>query len=141
MPSAPSSSKGAETMERKRHWHLVYCDKGEGDVSWFEASPAVSLDLIAQVGAGPEASLIDIGGGASRLVDVLLAKGWDSVAVLDISQAAIDMARARIGAAADRIEWIIDDITRWEPTRTYDVWHDRATFHFLTESTDRQALC
>jgi ubiquinone/menaquinone biosynthesis C-methylase UbiE len=120
------------------HWNTAYRDKGEDGVSWFQDAPDVSLELIASIG-GPKNSLIDIGGGASRLVDALLAAGVPTVTVLDISQASIDLARARVGDVASQVEWIVSDVTHWQPSRTYDVWHDRAAFHFLTDAADRQA--
>lgn len=139
MHPARRSKTDAEAAQRARHWGSAYSDKGEGGVSWFERSPALSLELIEQAGGGLETSLVDIGGGASHLVDALLAKGWDSIAVLDISQTAIDLARARIGPAADRVEWIVADVTRWRPARRHAIWHDRAAFHFLTRPADRRA--
>jgi trans-aconitate methyltransferase len=125
--------------ERRRHWDKAYTEKGEAGVSWFEARPLVSLDLIAEAGGRPTSALIDIGGGASRLVDALVEAGWRSLAVLDISRVALDAARKRLGAAAGQVDWIAADITRWQPARTYDLWHDRAVFHFLTEAADRAA--
>src|SRR5690349_15328181 len=113
------------------HWNAAYEAKGEAGVSWFEAMPEVSLALVETFGHGAETRLIDIGGGASRLVDALIARGWTSLSVLDLSQAAIDAAKARLGDAAGRVDWIVDDVTRWRPGRAYDIWHDRAAFHFL----------
>ncbi|KQZ97786.1 SAM-dependent methyltransferase [Mesorhizobium sp. Root157] len=139
MPSTPDSNSAAVTDERERHWNSAYLAKGETGVSWFEETPELSLELIAQTGAGRTSSLIDIGGGASRLVDALLLEGWKSVAVLDISQAAIETAQARLGKSAAQVDWIVSDVTRWMPVRSYDVWHDRAAFHFLTEPADREA--
>ncbi|PSJ53714.1 class I SAM-dependent methyltransferase [Kumtagia ephedrae] len=121
------------------HWQKTYSEKGEAGVSWFEDRPAVSLDLIGRTGANAASSLIDVGGGASRLVDALLGHGWHALAVLDVSQTALDAAKARLGGAADAVEWIVADVTRWRPARTYDVWHDRAAFHFLTEPDERAA--
>jgi len=124
---------------RKSHWEKAYADKGEAGVSWFEDRPEVSLELIAQVGGTPETSLIDIGGGASRLVDVLVADRWRSVTVLDLSQTALDAAKARLGDAAAQVQWIAADVTEWQPTAAYDIWHDRAAFHFLVEQAQRSA--
>lgn len=123
----------------RQHWDNAYATKGEAGVSWFEDMPAVSLELIRQAGAGPTSSIIDIGGGASRLADALLREGVRSIAVLDISLAALDAAKARLGAAAAAIEWIAADVTKWKPERRYDIWHDRAAFHFLTEADARAA--
>lgn len=131
--------KDASTLERQAHWQSVYRTKSERAVSWFEESPAISLNLIQATGAQAEASIIDIGGGASRLVDSLIERGFRSLTVLDLSEAALAMARARLGERATSVNWIVADVTAWQPTQTYDVWHDRATFHFLTEENDRAA--
>lgn len=125
--------------DRQAHWDNAYQSKGEAGVSWFQEYPAISLELIRQCGAGPGSSVIDIGGGASRLVDALLGEGLRDIAVLDLSAAALDAARARLGAVAASVDWIVADITQWRPSRTYDIWHDRAAFHFFTEPADRDA--
>lgn len=124
---------------RRAHWDEAYQSKGEAGVSWFEDAPAVSLDLIRRYVTIATASLIDIGGGASRLVDVLLDEGMKSVTVLDLSPAALDAARARLGLRADAVHWVAADVTAWQPDRTYDIWHDRAAFHFLIDANDRAA--
>ena len=126
-------------IERNAHWEDVYASKDETEVSWFQESPAISLDLIKEANPDHEAAIIDIGGGASRLVDCLLREGYRSIAVLDLSVRALDAARKRIGPAAAGVDWIVADVTTWQPTRSYDVWHDRAAFHFLTEQRDRVA--
>src|SRR6516164_9584217 len=125
--------------DRRTHWEGVYSTKGENEVSWFQESPAVSLEMIKQANPAREAAVIDIGGGASRLVDCLLQQGYRSVAVLDLSAKALEAAKTRIGSAAASVDWIVADVTTWQPTRSYDVWHDRAAFHFLTEPGDRAA--
>jgi 2-polyprenyl-3-methyl-5-hydroxy-6-metoxy-1,4-benzoquinol methylase len=125
--------------ERQVHWENVYTSKGENEVSWFQETPGISMDLIKASGATNDSAIIDIGGGASRLVDNLLADGYRSLTVLDLSQAALDAARARIGSAADKVQWIASDVTEWKPSGQYDVWHDRAAFHFLTDLNDRKA--
>jgi SAM-dependent methyltransferase len=117
---------------RQAHWENVYRTKGEREVSWFQESPAPSLELIALAGAAPSSAIIDIGGGASRLVDALLAQGYRKVTVLDLSSAALAAARERLGHDADRVNWIVADVTAWQPPEPYEVWHDRAAFHFLT---------
>ena len=124
---------------RQHHWEKVYTTKGESEVSWFQETPALSLELIALAGAMPNSAIIDIGGGASRLVDHLVSRGFQDLTVLDLSAAALASARSRIGAKADRVTWITADVTLWQPSRTYDVWHDRAVFHFLTEAGQRRA--
>jgi SAM-dependent methyltransferase len=124
---------------RQAHWENVYATKGENQVSWFQQTPAPSLNLIALVGADKNSAIIDIGGGASRLADCLVANGYEDVTVLDLSGAALAAARSRMGDRADRVTWIAADITAWEPSQTYDVWHDRAAFHFLADPTDQAA--
>jgi len=127
------------TLERQAHWQNVYQTKGERDVSWFEESPAISLDLIKATGVGPDAAIIDIGGGASRLVDTLLAGGFRALTVLDLSEKALAASKERLGSRAERVTWIVADITNWQPAKEYDLWHDRAALHFLTEPSDRAA--
>jgi SAM-dependent methyltransferase len=124
---------------RRAHWENVYATKGENEVSWFQQSPAPSLELIVQVGAVSNSAIIDIGGGASRLVDHLVDRGFADVTVLDLSGAALETAKARLGARADRVHWLVADATIWEPVKRYDIWHDRAAFHFLTDEKDRAA--
>ena len=124
---------------RQAHWENVYAIKGENQVSWFQQTPAPSLELIELVGAAGSSAIIDIGGGASRLADCLVAKGYENVTVLDLSVAALAAARARMGDKAGRVTWIAADVTAWEPSQSYDVWHDRAAFHFLTDPTDQVA--
>ena len=121
----------------KVHWEGVYNSKGEQEVSWFQESPQPSIELIGLAGAKPNAAIIDIGGGASRLVDALLVQGFENLTVLDLSEAALDKARSRLGSDARSVRWIAADVTSWKPEAEYDVWHDRAAFHFLTEP-DRQ---
>ena len=125
--------------EQQAHWDHVYGTKGERDVSWFQESPAVSLDLIAATGAQPADPIVDIGGGASRLVDALLDRGFEVVTVLDLAGQALAAARARLGPRAAQVSWVVADVTAWEPVGTFAVWHDRAAFHFLTAAEDRAA--
>lgn len=99
----------------------------------------MSLDLIHATGVDTNASIIDVGGGASRLVDVLISEGFSAVSVLDLSEKALAISKARLGAQGAQIQWIVADITHWQPSQTYDVWHDRAALHFLTEPKDRAA--
>ncbi|MDI4234294.1 class I SAM-dependent methyltransferase [Bradyrhizobium sp. Arg237L] len=128
-----------QSEDRHAHWQDVYTKKAENEVSWFQESPAPSIELIMQVGATRASPIIDIGGGASRLVDNLIENGFEDVTVLDISEASLQIARTRLGNRAAKVDWIVDDVTTWVPTRTYDIWHDRATFHFLTVENDRTA--
>lgn len=125
--------------DRSTHWENVYATKGEAEVSWYQDSPAISLELIRNVNPDRSAGIIDIGGGASRLVDALLQDGYRALAVLDLSANALDAAKKRIGRAATTVDWIVADVTTWQPARTYAVWHDRAAFHFLTDLQDRTA--
>jgi SAM-dependent methyltransferase len=124
---------------RKAHWETVYTTKGENEVSWFQESPEASLELIDLAHPTPASTIVDIGGGASRLVDRLIARGLNHVTVLDLSEAALEAAKARLGERASRVRWIVADVTKWEPTELYDIWHDRAAFHFLTDPADRAA--
>jgi SAM-dependent methyltransferase len=126
-------------FDRIAHWEGVYSTKGEKEVSWFQEDPAISVELIKQTGATRDSGIIDIGGGASRLADALLNDGYRDVTVLDLSAAALEMAKGRIGPASAKVAWIVADVTTWKPARTYEVWHDRAAFHFLTNADDRRA--
>jgi len=126
-------------FDRSAHWEGVYATKAENEVSWFQENPAISLELIKQTHAAPESAIIDIGGGASRLVDALLRDGYRAVTVLDLSATAIEQARKRIGPESAKAAWIVVDVTKWIPERQYQVWHDRAAFHFLTDPDDRRA--
>jgi SAM-dependent methyltransferase len=126
-------------LERQNHWQNVYQTKGERDVSWFQEMPTISLDLIRATGVVPDASIVDIGGGASRLVDALIAEGFQSLSVLDVSEKALATSQERLGPKAATVAWIAADITEWQPRQRYDLWHDRAAFHFLTAPGDRAA--
>lgn len=125
--------------DRQAHWETVYASKGESEVSWFQEEPHPSLDLIDLTGATSASKIIDIGGGVSRLVDHLLARGFGNVTVLDLSEEALNTARARLGADAGKVKWIAADVTGWQPAETYDVWHDRAAFHFLVDVAGQAA--
>jgi SAM-dependent methyltransferase len=131
--------EGLSSINRHAHWQNVYTTKGEKEVSWFQERPAMSLELIAASGAAPGSAIVDIGGGTSRLVDALLDAGYRNLTVLDLSEAALAVARERVGPRAAAVRWVAGDVTIWQPAEQYDVWHDRATFHFLTAASDRQA--
>lgn len=129
-----------QQMQAKDHWERVYATKPTTSVSWYQEHAEHSLRLIRDTGAGTGAHVIDIGGGASTLVDDLLAAGYSRLTVLDLSAAAIAAAQRRLGPLATRVEWLQADITSAVlPARAYDVWHDRAVFHFLTEADQRAA--
>lgn len=127
------------TPPRQAHWQNVYQTKGEQEVSWFQESPEISLDLIRSTQVQLDASIIDIGGGASRLVDALVEAEYVSVTVLDLSEKALEVTKSRLGARCTEVDWVVADVTTWQPSRTYDVWHDRAAFHFLTAPDDQAA--
>ena len=126
-------------METKAHWEHVYRTRNIEEVSWHQRNPRISLDLIRRVAPGVSARIIDVGGGASSLVDHLLRDGYSRITVLDVSEAALRHARERLGPAAETVTWIDGDVRTAElPEVAFDVWHDRAVFHFLTEEADRQ---
>jgi len=118
--------------ERRDHWEKVYNTKKPREVSWTQEIPKASLDFIHSLSVSKTASIIDIGGGDSKLVDFLLAEGYENISVLDISEAALQRAKERLGAISHKVKWIVSDIITFRPDTTYDVWHDRAAFHFLT---------
>jgi SAM-dependent methyltransferase len=120
----------------KEHWETVYSTKTPQEVSWTQEKPSISLDFISSFQLDKSASIIDIGGGESSLVDFLLDLGYTNISVLDISAHAIERAQLRLGERASLVHWIISDINDFQPEFTYDVWHDRAAFHFLTQSSD-----
>ena len=119
-------------LDRKKHWETVYETKNPDQVSWTQETPKTSLEFIHSFGLKKTAKIIDIGGGDSKLVDYLLDEGFENVTVLDISAKSLEKAKDRLGEKANKVNWIVSDITEFEPNMTFDVWHDRATFHFLT---------
>jgi SAM-dependent methyltransferase len=119
------------------HWDAIYASRGEQDVSWFEAFPAVSLRMLEAAGLTSESCVIDVGGGAARLVDALVARGLDCLVVLDMSDAALQRVRARLGPSASVPVWIVSDVAGDWSSKPMDIWHDRAVFHFLTDPADR----
>lgn len=125
--------------DRRDHWQTVYTTKDDAAVSWFQDRPQPSLGLITRGGLPMDARIVDVGAGASRLVDALLDAGYSALTVLDIAPAALDTARARLGDRGGAVTWVAADITAWTPPAPFDVWHDRAVFHFLTEAADRAA--
>ena len=137
--SARARAASRRAVDRKQHWEEVYRQKAEDTVSWFQVHPEYSLELIREAGVKPADPIIDVGGGASRLVDHLLAEGYSDLTVLDISETALERAGARLGAKALQVKWLVADLTAWRPERRYRLWHDRAVFHFLTDPADRAA--
>ncbi|MBX3187713.1 MAG: class I SAM-dependent methyltransferase [Labilithrix sp.] len=121
------------------HWDDVYARKAPAEVSWFEASPALSLDLVTRAGLRLDGPIVDVGAGASTLVDALLARGHLDVTLLDVAESAFAASRARLAAHASRVHYVVSDVTHWTPSRTYALWHDRAAFHFLVSEADRAA--
>jgi len=119
-------------INRKNHWETVYETKQPNEVSWTQENPKTSLDFIHETHLGKSAKIIDVGGGDSKLVDFLLEEGYENITVLDISSKALERAKKRLGKNADKVNWIVSDITEFKPETTYAIWHDRATFHFLT---------
>lgn len=123
---------------RKNHWETVYQTKDTTKVGWYQAVPQVSIEWIDQLNLSKKASIIDVGGGDSLLSDWLLEKDFEKVSVLDISSSALEKARIRLGGLASKINWEVSDILEFEPKGKFDLWHDRAVFHFLTEPNDQQ---
>ncbi len=124
-------------MSRREHWEHVYAERSPLEVSWYQREPVLSLRLIDHCEPGPDTPIIDVGGGASTLVDHLLARGHTDITVLDLAQSALDAAAERLGDAGAGVHWEQADITAFEPSRHYGVWHDRAVFHFLVDPEDR----
>jgi SAM-dependent methyltransferase len=116
----------------KKYWETIYETKNPGQFSWTQAIPQTSLNFIHSFKLSKMAKVIDIGGGDSKLVDFLLDEGFENISVLDISSKALDKAKQRLGDKADKVNWLVSDITKFETDTTFDLWHDRATFHFLT---------
>jgi ubiquinone/menaquinone biosynthesis C-methylase UbiE len=121
-------------LNKENHWETVYETKGKDQVSWTQEIPKTSLDFINSFELKKTAKIIDIGGGDSTLVDFLLAEGFENITILDISAKALERAKNRLGQKANKVHWVVCDITEFDPDTTYDVWHDRATFHFLTKT-------
>ena len=136
MPNKKTENNETD-FDRKDHWEHVYSDKKSTEVSWYQQHPERSLDLIKAAGVDTSARIIDIGGGASTLVDFLLDAGYQNISVLDIAHSAIEQAKVRLGNRADKVTWFESDITKFSPALTFDLWHDRAVFHFLKDEADR----
>jgi ubiquinone/menaquinone biosynthesis C-methylase UbiE len=126
-----------DEMTRKAHWDAVYASKSDDQVSWFQAEPELSLRMVRDTGLGAGARILDVGGGASRLVDRLLEDGHTTVGVIDVAENGLRKCRNRLGSDAESVEWILSDVITWVPSERWDVWHDRAVFHFLVDERDR----
>lgn len=125
-----------ETSFRKKHWENVYGTNADHQVSWYQEVPETSINLIKELNLNKEAAIIDVGGGNSNLTAHLLKQGFNDLTVLDISAKALERTRGKMGSEAARVNWIVSDVLAFEPERKYDLWHDRATFHFLTRADD-----
>lgn len=121
------------SLDKKKHWETVYETKNPDQVSWTQETPKTSLEFIRSFQLKKTAKIIDIGGGESKLVDYLLNEGFENISVLDISSKSLEKTKNRLGEKAKKVNWIVSDILEFKPNTTYDVWHDRATFHFLTK--------
>lgn len=121
---------------RKEHWEKVYSTKQPHEISWTQELPKTSLDFIHSFNLPKSATIIDIGGGDSKLVDYLVDEGYENISVLDISSTAIEKSKQRLGNKAKKVNWVVTDVLEFQPDIKYDCWHDRATFHFLTDSKD-----
>jgi SAM-dependent methyltransferase len=126
------------TLDRRVHWEKIYGERKADELSWFQETPALSLELIRRANIPKDGRVIDVGGGASRLVDCLLDSGFARVSVLDITPRALAHAQERLGARAEQVHWIEADVASFVPSETFDLWHDRAVFHFLTDASDRK---
>lgn len=123
-------------QDRKSHWENIYSTKQSEEVSWYQPVPETSLEFIHETNLPKHARIIDVGGGDSLLVDHLLEAGYTNVTVLDISEKALERAKARLGTKANLVNWIVSDVTNFQPDQAFDLWHDRAVFHFLTNEND-----
>lgn len=135
---ASTTNAGRTGGQRAQHWDAVYTRVDDTQVSWFEADPVSSLALLDAGGASPARPVVDVGAGASRLIDALLARGFADVTALDVSDDGLARTRERLGADAGAVRWVVTDLLTWVPDRRFAVWHDRAMFHFLTDPADRE---
>ncbi|MGM0413056.1 MAG: class I SAM-dependent methyltransferase [Pseudomonadota bacterium] len=124
-------------MDRRDHWEEVYAGRSPLEVSWYQREPTTSLDLIEAAGTPKHAGIVDVGGGASTLVDHLLGRGFTDLTVMDLAGRALAAAEERLGERGEEVDWLEADVTAWQPARQYALWHDRAVFHFLVDPTDR----
>jgi len=134
----PSNPAPLPSGAAKRHWEAVYKTKGAREVSWYQPEPEMSLALIEELGVARDAAIVDVGAGASNLAERLLARGFADITVLDVSARALELARVELGAKAASVRWLKRDVLSWSPQRRYDLWHDRAVFHFLVDPAQRE---
>lgn len=132
------ASSAGNDRNRLQHWQSIYGEKDSTQVSWFESAPTFSLAMLDAIDAQPGQSVIDVGAGASRLAHALLQRGFTDLTALDIATGGLDIARRELGPDADRVTWITTDLLTWNPHRQYDIWHDRAVFHFLTDRAQQR---
>lgn len=137
--STNKKNNGMESFDRKKHWETIYRTKELKNVSWFQPTPETSLSFFKQLSIPANAKIIDIGGGDSFLVDNLLEMGYQDITVLDISEAALEKAKLRLGKRSENVKWIAADAASFKPFEQYDFWHDRAAFHFLTDEQEIQS--
>ncbi len=139
-PTSHSAGEESGSMtDQNAHWDRVYNEKRAEDVSWRQDEPTLSLKLVRRTGVGHDAQLVDVGGGASTLVDHLLATGFCNLTVLDIAASGLEQTKARLGQQAEKVNWVVSDVRAWRPARRFRLWHDRAVLHFLTEPADQAA--
>jgi trans-aconitate methyltransferase len=124
-------------VSASEHWEHIYSARPTTELSWYEGEPITSLRVIDELGLGSTAAIVDVGAGASTLVDRLLAAGFGDLTVLDVSRRALDEVRDRLGSLADLVTFVVHDVVSWDPGRTFDLWHDRAVFHFLVDAEDQ----
>lgn len=129
----------ADEHDRALHWQRVWSVKTPETTSWHQRDPGMSLTLIETSGIDPVRPMIDVGAGASPLVDRLIERGYDDLTVLDVAPQGLDRIRARLGEAARKVVWVVADVTTWKPEQRYAIWHDRAVYHFLTDADDQSA--
>jgi ubiquinone/menaquinone biosynthesis C-methylase UbiE len=126
----------AMTTTAQQHWDRIYSTKVPHEVSWTQENPSISLDFIHEINLSKTARIIDVGGGESKLVDRLLDEGFTDITVLDISEEALRKTRQRLGERAGNVQWVVSDVREFKPVLAFDLWHDRATFHFMTSPED-----
>jgi len=138
-PPSSSNAAGQEPATPAQHWDRVYTSRAENVVSWFTPQPSTSVGLLDRCGVSARGAVLDVGGGRSRLVEALLDRGHRDVTVLDVSAAALESSADRLGERRHDVTWVRADLLNWAPPRQFEVWHDRAVFHFLTDPADQES--